>query len=155
MTLTSGQLLSSASLNAILPSLLSGSWTQTSFDATTCTSNVATGVYGNPSTGTTGPSVTVTSTGTRAFVFISSFITASAAHNAQASVAVSGATTLSAATNSSGGLLILNANSLQIISASLDILTINAGTNVYTMQYTNSGTQTGTFVDRQLIVIAP
>lgn len=104
---------------------------------------------------TVGPELTITSKGSLALVYISAFIEASAAHNAQASVDISGDTIQSATTTANNGLIILNANGLQIVSSALDIIDITPGTNTYKMMYTNSGTQTATFADRKLVVMAP
>ena len=148
----SGGRVTASSINALFGLFLSSAFTQQAYIPTSETTTTVT-TYVNLAT--VGPTVTITSAGTQALVFISSFISATAAHNAQAAVAVSGATTLTAATNATAGLTILNANSNQVISANLHVLTITPGTNTYTMQYTNSGAQTGTWADRKLIVIAP
>lgn len=109
---------------------------------------------------TVGPSVTITSLGTVALVYIQAFERNSTATSdrAMAGVAVSGATTLSAATNETAGLFADSgglSTSNNTPGDDLHLLTINPGTNQYTMKYRAVTGGLAAFNNRKLIVIAP
>jgi hypothetical protein len=101
---------------------------------------------------TVGPSVTVT-TGTLAMVFINANMACSLSTvPARISVAVSGATTTAAS----------DANSAYVLSSgtaagnrfgSMALLTVNAGSNTFTMKYKVDSAATGTYQDREIVVI--
>jgi hypothetical protein len=109
---------------------------------------------------TVGPTVTITSLGTVALIYIQTFERNSTAttDRAVASVDVSGATTLSAATNESNGLFADSgglSTSNNTPGGSFHLLTINPGTNTYKMKYRAVTAGTAAFNNRKLIVIAP
>lgn len=101
---------------------------------------------------TSGPSVTLT-TGTKAIVFFSAAMSNSSANAAaRASVAVSGATTIAASTSYE-----ILVDGLQAASpwrvSSFWVPTLTAGSNTFKLQY-SVGSGTGTFADREILVIA-
>jgi hypothetical protein len=101
---------------------------------------------------TTGPQVSV-ATGPRALVLFASSIDNTVTNGASSvSVAVSGATTIAA----SGAWRlardgVASTNTMRYGAAHL-FTTLNTGTNVFTMQYL-VGSGTGTFSDRELVVL--
>lgn len=105
---------------------------------------------------TVGPSVTVTSAGTRALVMYNcgAFTNTASDVGHAMSFAVSGATTIAAAdayartdtcTNAGFGFNVAN----------FAFITITPGTNVYTAKYKCSAATTSTFNNRRILVIAP
>lgn len=103
---------------------------------------------------TVGPTVTLTSQGTRAFVvFGMQSDNSTPANGAAASVAISGATTLAASDDRAVGHNVGNTG-FGFYACNFYVATINPGSNTYTMQYRVGGT-TGTFGRRRLWVFAP
>lgn len=102
---------------------------------------------------TAGPAVTVT-TGTAALVILSTVVlNDTAAAEAICGVAISGATTLAAQDgkalriSTSTGTVSLDGSKAQLYTG------LTAGSNTFTMKYRVTGTSTGTFARRELIVI--
>lgn len=144
----SGQKLTSAALNAIFPAILSQPWIQQQAQGTG--GSVGT-TFAAPATACT---VTVTSTGTVALVFVSCGL-ASTSGNTRGTVAVSGATTLAASTNETANLFIsTNSTAILTISRAFTV-PINPGTNTYTLQYRNASSSTGSAQLQHLLVFAP
>lgn len=110
---------------------------------------------------TVGPTVTVTSRGTLAVVFIGSCqftnnggaVTSS--FSQYMSVDVSGATTL-ASSDSNSCRTTCNNLGAGFDTTRMMLLSINPGSNVYTAKYKHiNGTQTALFKDRSIFVLAP
>lgn len=153
----SGMRVTAARENGIFPAIL-GLFATKGFVGTSGTLT-STATYTNTLTGggTTGPSVTLTSAGSLALVWIAAETKVGTDGNgAFTGVAVSGATTLSAATNEGNGFYLVNRNIQSICASQVDIVAITPGTNTYEMQYRVGGaTQVGTWVNRRIIVWAP
>ena len=101
---------------------------------------------------TSGPAVTVT-TGTTAFVILTSFVENSASlNNAFVGFAVSGATTV-AATDDSSILVQVATGGVPIQVSAVYKVTLTAGSNTFTAKYRVGG-NTGKFKNRGITVIA-
>lgn len=144
-----GQKPTGAMMRALLAALLSDcSATATVATAQTTTSTAYTDLA------TVGPSVTLTSTGTIALVFLTfQGDNSTPANGGAASVVVSGATTLAAHDDRALGHNV-GATGFGFYAGSFIPITINPGTNTFKMQYRVAGT-TGNFARRKLFVIAP
>ena len=120
----------------------------TSASATVATSQTtSSGSYTDLTT--PGPAVTVT-TGTKALVIISDYSVVGVGDNAFTSFAVSGATTIAAA---DAYAISQSGTNTQSVSRATRLSTLTAGSNTFTMKYRGSGGGTGTFKDREIIVI--
>jgi len=98
---------------------------------------------------TSGPAVTVT-TGTSVLVFVSAFME-NTNEQVQCDFAISGATTRSAS-STTALLLRNNAGQGRVRATVVNLMTVTAGSNTFTMKYSvNAGT--GTFVDRTITVV--
>jgi hypothetical protein len=151
----SGQKTTSAALNAIFAEMFSGFMTQ-GVVATSGTTVATT--YSNALTGGgTGPSVSLTSTGSLALVLFSALVNINTAGlTPTCSIAVTGATTITAATMESNQVFLRNTNVNPIKDTDWGLVAITPGLNTYEMQYRVGGaTQTGTFSARRLMVWAP
>jgi hypothetical protein len=97
---------------------------------------------------TVGPAVTVT-TGTKALVHIGADVRSAAGQTSLVSVAVSGASTI-AATDARA----LSSYNGDVVRGSRAVLVtgLTAGSNTFTLKYRVTG-GTGTFIDREIIVI--
>lgn len=101
---------------------------------------------------TTGPQITAT-TGTDAIVFWNCRMSNSNANTqCSASVAVSGASSIGASDNYRSLIDGLVANSATACNSFYKFTNLTAGSNTFTMKYKVGG-GTGTFVDRELIVM--
>jgi hypothetical protein len=150
----SGQKATSASINAFFGLILSSGFTQQAFVGATETTALST--YGNLTT--VGPTVTITSSGSLALIYIQTFSRTSGSGSARASVAVSGASTITALTNENNGMLCSSeglSTTANTPDTCLHLLAITPGTNTYTLQYRSTSSTTNTFLERKLIVIAP
>jgi hypothetical protein len=99
---------------------------------------------------TTGPTVTVV-TGALALVWLTCTMSNSTTEGCAMSFAVSNASTIAAADANSVGIRLAAAASAHMSSVLL--VTLTAGTNVFTAKYRVSATSTGTFADRRLGVL--
>lgn len=97
---------------------------------------------------TAGPSVTLTSAGTRALT-VWRLVQGSSSGTAVSSVTISGATTVAA--DDSKGLIVNDTNRT---SMGFWLHTITPGSNTFKLQYRVTA-GTGTFLDRSLFVLAP
>lgn len=108
---------------------------------------------------TVGPSVTITSKGTTAIVFIQTWArTPGGTGSARAAVDVSGATTISGATNETNGFYTSNegqSSTLFTPVTTLAIVTINPGTNTYKIKYRSTSGGGGSWQNRRIVVLAP
>jgi hypothetical protein len=109
---------------------------------------------------TTAQTLTITSLGTTALIFVGQLSRSNIANQSSlASVAISGATTTSAAANEGAGLVALTlaiSTTISVQASSMLAVPITAGTNTYTMQFRTGGAaQTATFLDRLMLVFAP
>lgn len=139
---TAGNWFVSTGANAIAERTISQATVATS-QTTTSTS------YTNLTT--TGPQITVT-TGTAALVFWYAKCSNSTSNaSCSVSVAVTGATTSAAA--DTRRMLVDGSGTSPIRSGSCAKITLTAGSNTFTMQYKVSA-GTGTFVDREMLVMA-
>jgi hypothetical protein len=104
---------------------------------------------------TAGPAVTIDSKGTQALVCIraTGFGTTATARGIAISFAISGATTL-ASSDSNGALATCNQDGYGFTMMSVQLVTITAGSNTYTMQYKTSAL-TSQFQARRMFVFAP
>jgi len=98
---------------------------------------------------TSGPSVTVT-TGTSVLVFVSAFME-NTNEQVQCDFAISGATTRSASATTSL-LLRNNAGQGRVRATVVNLMTVTAGSNTFTMKYSVNG-GTGTFAERAITVV--
>jgi hypothetical protein len=156
VTLPAGEDLTADMVNGQLWSILS-LFSDSDSIATAETTTSAT--YTNLAT--VGPTVTITSRGTLAVVFIGSCqftnnggaVTASFAQ--YMSVKVSGATTL-ASSDSNSCRTTCNNLGAGFDTTRLMLLPINPGSNTFTAEYKHiNGTQTALFKDRTIFVLAP
>lgn len=98
---------------------------------------------------TAGPAVTMT-TGTKALVIVTGLIfVTNVANVGRMGFAVSGATTIAAADTSA---LISNTLTPGVRASAAKLVTLNAGSNVFTAKYSSTGS-TSTFTNRDIIVI--
>lgn len=116
-----------------------------------------TGFTNTLSTGATGPSVTLTSSGSLALVlFACETLVDTAGNTAVCSVAVSGATTISAATNqTTNGILIATRDNNTLGFGQWGLIAINPGTNTFEMQYATGAAGTSTWLQRRIVAWAP
>lgn len=145
----SGSKVTSSLINGIFPAILS-QFTQRQAQSVGGTITATTfGLPGTPC------SVTMTSSGTFAAVFIGALIAPAAAGNVcRGSIAVSGATTITAATNLGLQFLIENGNVQPIYSSAMSLIPITPGTNTFTLQYlVNAGS--AVVGSQSITVIAP
>lgn len=105
---------------------------------------------------TVGPTVTLTSVGTRALVMFGCLAFSNSATEVghYMSVAVSGATTI-AASDVYGRISSHNNNAAGFNSMNFTLLTITPGSNTYTAKYKLNSATASTFQNRQLMVLAP
>lgn len=105
---------------------------------------------------TVGPSVSVASTGTVAWVWVSSQLYSTAAGGGSVmSFAISGATTLAAADANACGETGSAGVAFAFKFGELTRVAINAGTNLYTAKYRADTTGTMHAKNRKIIVFAP
>jgi hypothetical protein len=124
------------------------------FGITSATSTIATSQTTTSSSytdlATVGPAVTLT-TGNKALVIVTANIYSSVAgYYSNASFAVSGATTISAANTNAAR--VADTGGVRCASATV-LTTLTKGSNTFTMKYSQSAGGTGTFFDREIIVI--
>lgn len=107
---------------------------------------------------TAGPAVTLT-TGTKALVIVSCYIKVSNQRYAYMGYEVSGATTIAATADTSYGCdsyTNTNGGVVGTIASRASIVTLTAGSNVFTAKYsvnTTAGATTGTYANRTITVI--
>jgi hypothetical protein len=102
---------------------------------------------------TVGPAVTVT-TGTKAIAFGQAYMENNTTNVASAfSIAVSGATTLAASDVGCARSVVTGSTQSNHWGFAHMFDTLNAGSNTFTMQYKVTAASTGTFANRELIVI--
>lgn len=139
-----GQIFVATGLNSIAARVPSGAKVDTS---ETTTSTAFTDLA------TVGPAVTVT-TGTRAIIMTSCTHANNTANGASAtSFEVSGATTSAAASNRRTLIGGVTANNELRFGQTFFFDTLNAGSNTFTMKYSVGGGTTGTFRQREIVVI--
>lgn len=139
---SAGQSPTAAMLRALLAALMDFAST------TTVITTENTGSTSFTDLATVGPSLTITSGGTKALL-IWSIVQSTTSGSAVSSIAVSGATTIAA--SDTGALIVSDGNRSSI---GWQLLTINPGSNTYKLQYRVTG-GTGTFHTRRLMVLAP
>jgi hypothetical protein len=145
---TAGSKETAALFNAVMAKVLSTNAGLNEI-AASCTATSST--YGDPTTGSAGPTVTITSSGTLALVLSSASYSNSGSGPTYASVAVSGATSIGATDVEATG--VSNSSSVPQFPG-FTVYVINPGTNTYTLKYkVLSGT--GTWTNRKLFVWAP
>jgi hypothetical protein len=146
MTFTAGQKVRASQLNLL--DLLANA--QDDFD--TASQDITSTSFATPPT---SASVTVTSAGTTALVIARALMDAATAGTIfRGSVSITGDTTITAAANVTNGFFLENTYNNPIMVTAAKLITINPGTNVYTLQYfTSSGT--AVLGGQNLTVIAP
>lgn len=106
--------------------------------------------------GTVGPSVSITSVGTKALVFLSSQLwNTTAADSALMSFAISGATTLAAADDNALAQTGNAGTSFAFAFGKAIEVTITPGANIFTAKYRADVGGSANFARRQMIVLAP
>lgn len=148
---TAGQLLAVNS-GATAPEWKTVSLTMASASNTVATSQTSTSTSFTDLS-TVGPSVTLT-TGTKALVIISStFAVSASGTTAYMDFAISGATTRNAANTTALQFEQVSDTNRDLGASRATLVTLTAGSNVFTAKYRISGSGTGTWADREIIVI--
>lgn len=105
---------------------------------------------------TAGPALTVTSVGTKAFVYVGAQMYSSVAvGSCLMSFAISGATTLAASDDNAAAQTGQAGTAFAVKYGDWSMITITPGANTYTAKYRADTTGTAHFVRRKLIVFAP